>query len=130
MSASPGLPPECPEGRPPFPPVELPTTIYRQLKRRPPSNLDLRTHAERGVQPLADPWKRCGLSVYLTLGDAEHNCELFPSFGRLIGAAIISPAHGLLGETPAAERPSHATWWPNSGIDRAALFTIEKEVEL
>lgn len=112
-------PNDCP------PPAAEPASgiYYRAARANPPRSDELKTYAELGRLPNANPCKRSGLSLLRAREDAAHQTQLFPKLGTLIFQAKLTAEHGKTQATPAT-LPSHTTWWPCEGLDRAALFAL------
>lgn len=120
------FPDNWPQGCPPADAEPAAGRVYRLVKRNPACADDFRTHDERHKMPKADPCLRRGLSVFRTRHDAVHQAKLLPFLGDKIACAELCPEHGRMKLTPTTQRPSHTTWWPYPGVDRAAPFhTIE-----
>ena len=101
--------------------------IFRIVKGNPVTAADLRSHHESGKLPKANPCLRCGLSVFLELGDALHQQQLLPQLGNKIAQARLEPMHGKARPTP-GRQPTHTTWWPYQEVDRAVIFTVVQEL--
>jgi len=112
-------PGDCP------PPAAEPASgiYYRAAKANPPDSDEFKTYAELGRLPNADLCKRSGLSVFRTREDADHQTRLFPKHGTLIFQGELTAEHGKTQATKGT-LPSHTTWWPCEGLDRATLFTL------
>jgi hypothetical protein len=87
----------------------------------------MQSHHETGKLPRADPCLRCGLSVFRELEDALNQQKLLPKLGNKIAKALLEAAHGKACLTK-GQQPTHTTWWPYEGVDRAALFVVVQEV--
>ena len=101
-------------------------TVFRIVKHRPPTATDLLSHHETGRLPKADPCLRCGLSVFIIAEDAAHQRKLMPRLGEFIARGTLTAEHGKARLTP-GQQPSHTTWWPYIGVDRASLFAVIQE---
>ncbi len=101
--------------------------VYRIVKVSPPTATDMLSHHESGRLPTANPCLRCGLSVFGILEDARNQRQLMPKLGGWIARGTLTPTHGKAHRTP-GQQPSHTTWWPYEGVDRAAIFSVIPEV--
>lgn len=101
--------------------------VYRVCREDPPTISDFQSHVELGKMSGGDSCMRCGLSVFRDPVEARHLTELFPKLGRLVFRGELTVQQGKIKPTPARSRPSHTTWWPYEGIDRAALFKLTEE---
>lgn len=117
------FPADWPTGCPSAETPEADGDVFRIVKTNPVAADDLRSHHETGKLPKADPCLRCGLSVFRVQEDAINQQRLMPKLGKLIARAALSAAHGKACLTK-GQQPSHTTWWPYEGVDRAALFVI------
>ena len=112
-------PPDCP----PADAQDAQGEHFRVASSNPPGADDFKSCAELGKFPKADPCKRVGLSLLRTLDDAIHQTKLFPMRGNLIFRGDLNPSHGKTLLTK-GRLPTHTTWWPFEGIDRAAPFVF------
>jgi hypothetical protein len=112
-----------PCGCPPDSAEDAAGEVFRIVKNDPPVAKDFETHHEAGKLPKADPCLRCGVSVFRVIEDAQHQRELFPKLGDQIAAGKLHASHGKAKLTE-GRMPSHTTWWPYTGADRAALFVV------
>ena len=87
----------------------------------------MQSHHETGKLPKAEPCLRCGLSVFGGLEDALNQQELLPQLGNQIAKATLQATHGKACLTK-GQQPTHTTWWPYEGVDRAEPFTVVQEV--
>jgi hypothetical protein len=101
--------------------------VFRIAKENPVTAGDMRSHHETGKLPRADPCLRCGLSVFRELEDAMNQQKLLPKLGNKIAKAMLEAAHGKACLTK-GQQPTHTTWWPYEGVDRAVLFVVVMEV--
>lgn len=120
-------PDDWPAGCPSADTPEASGGVFRIVKENPVSAGDMQSHHETGRLPHADPCLRCGLSVFRVLEDALNQQRLLPKLGSRIARALLVAEHGKVCLT-SGQQPSHTTWWPYEGIDRAALFVVVKEV--
>jgi len=116
-------PAECPSAVTP----DAEGEVFRIVKENPPGASDMLSHHETGKLPKADPCLRCGLSVFRTLDDALNQQKLLPRLGKRIAKGHLTDADGKAAPTP-GQQPTHTTWWPFEGIDRAAKFVVVQEV--
>lgn len=119
------FPPEIPENCPL--PVAVPCNcvVYRGCATAPPQEADFATHAELGLALTAKGEKACmrfGLSVFPTRQACEHMLELFPQNGTHVAKGALTHDHGMIANSPTGRFPSHRTWWPYEGIQRATTF--------
>lgn len=101
--------------------------VLRIVKDNPPSPDDMMSHHEAGRLLKAPACLRCGLSVFRLIDDAINQQRLLPRLGRRIARARLDATHGKTCVTP-GQQPTHTTWWPSVGVDRAALFVVVQEV--
>lgn len=98
--------------------------VYRACASPPPQEGDFVTHAELGLALNAKGGKACmrfGLSVFPTKQACEHMLEVFPQNGSYVAKGRLTHDHGQVADTP-GRFPSHQTWWPHEGVDRASSF--------
>ena len=117
-----GWPDQCP----PNDAVDADGIVFRIVKTDPITAADMASHHETGKLLKAPPCLRCGLSVFRELQDAFHQRQLFPKLGKLIAKAALQAAHGKTKLTE-GRQPTHTTWWPYEGVDRASLFALVAE---
>jgi hypothetical protein len=103
--------------------------VYRLVSHSPPAAADFSTHAELGRMLKAPPCLRVGLSVFRTLDDALHQHELLPFLGNRVAKAELNSTHGKTKLTT-GKQPTHTTWWPYGGVERASPFIIVKVLVL
>lgn len=81
---------------------------------------DFSSYRELGKAPMADPCKRCGLSVFRTLVDAKRCSDIFPYLGRWVATGVLGTQDGHIKPTGSH---GHHTWWTSlTASDRAARF--------
>jgi hypothetical protein len=114
------FPADWPHGCPPDDAEDALGEAFRIVKADPPAGADFLSYHEMGIVR-GDPIRRYGLSIFRVRADAEHASRAFPNLGHVIARAVLRPEHG---KTKQTGRPSHTTWWPAEGIDRAALFSV------
>lgn len=112
-------PPECP----PADAQDAQGEHFRVASNDPPGVDELKSYAELGKLTKANPCRRVGLSLLRSLDDAIHQTELFPKHGKLIFRGDLNSSHGKTLPTKGT-LPTHTTWWPYEGIDRAAPFVF------
>lgn len=122
-----GYPPDWPAHCPPSDAEDASGMVYRVCKETPPSQRDFQSHQELGKRSSGDPCMRYGLSVFRDLAEARHLTVLFPQLGSMVFRGELTPEQGKIKHTPAKQRPSHTTWWPYEGVDRAASFKLIDE---
>lgn len=115
------FPDNWPPGCPPADAEPAAGPVYRLVKNIPPLAEDFKTHHEIGKMPKAPACLRAGLSVFRTRDDAIHQSKLHPFLGNKIASAELCPEHGKVKLTRGT-MPSHTTWWPYLGVERAAPF--------
>jgi hypothetical protein len=120
------FPEDWPDDCPPGDSEPADGVVFRLVKNDPPTAADFRTHHETGRLPGAPACLRCGLSVFRVPEDASHMRRLFPRLGRLIAKGMLQAEHGVTKLTT-GRQPTHTTWWPAEGIDRAAPFAVLEE---
>lgn len=123
----PQFPKGWPENCPPLTSAPANGVHFRAAKTNPPGPDEFKTHAERGAAPKADPCLRSGLSVLRSMEDAVHQTQLFPKLGKLLFQGELTPDCGQTQLTQ-GRQPTHTTWWPCEGVDRASLFSFVREV--
>ena len=101
--------------------------VFRIVKDDPVSPEDMQSHFESNKLPKADPCLRCGLSVFRDLEDALNQQKLLPKLGNRIAEAILNAVHGKACLTK-GQQPTHTTWWPYDGVDRAGIFQVVREL--
>jgi hypothetical protein len=121
------LPDDWPKGCPPDDAEPAAGEVFRLVRSDPHTQGVFRTHHETGKLPKAPPCIRCGLSVFRSRQDAEHQYRAYPKLGRFIARASLPSTHGVTKLTE-GRQPSHTTWWPFAGVDRAAIFAILEEL--
>jgi hypothetical protein len=120
------FPRDWPADCPPADAEDAAGVVFRIVRENPPVADDFATHAETGRLPKAPACLRCGLSVFREMRDAEHQRALMPRLGRRIAMATLGSMHGKAMPTSGMQ-PSHTTWWPYEGVDRARLFSVIEE---
>jgi hypothetical protein len=121
------FPKDWPSGCPHESTPEANGVVFRIVKRNPASHEDFLSHHETGRMPKASPCLRCGLSLFRLLEDALNQQKLLPRLGKVIASACLSSDHGKACATE-GQQPTHTTWWPCEGVDRAKLFVFVLEV--
>lgn len=101
--------------------------VYRIVKDNPVTMADMLTHQETGRLPKADLCLRCGLSVFRLIEDAVNQQKLLPKLGKRIAKGLLTVVHGKACLTT-GQMPTHTTWWPYDGVDRAVIFVVVQEV--
>lgn len=101
--------------------------MFRISKEKPVTAACMKSHYETGKLPKADPCLRCGLSVFREIEDAINQQGLMPKLGNKIAKAELLAEHGKAVPTK-GQQPSHTTWWPCDGVDRASLFCVIQEL--
>ncbi|MBE0508900.1 MAG: hypothetical protein IBX50_19625 [Marinospirillum sp.] len=122
-----GFPDNWPQNCPPIEAEDADGVVYRVCSQNPPSQRDFQSHEELGKRSSGDPCMRRGLSVFRDLAEARHLTVLFPKLGSKVFRGDLSQEQGKVKHTPARQRPSHTTWWPYEGIERAASFKLIEE---
>lgn len=122
----PQFPENWPSECPPSGASEASGAYFRLARANPPTPEDFKSHAERGLAPKASPCKREGLSLFQTQDEAIHQYQLFPKLGKFIFCGTLTAEHGKTQLTKGA-MPTHTTWWPCEGVDRAAVFKFLME---
>lgn len=121
------FPKDWPAGCPADDVLDAQGEVFRIVKGDPATADDMKSHHETGKLPKADPCLRCGLSVFREVDDAVNQQRLLPKLGKWIARAQLTPAHGKACPTK-GQQPTHTTWWPVEGVDRAVLFKVVREV--
>ena len=99
-------------------------TVFRVCRSNPPTENDFMSHAELGKSSVGSACQRSGLSVFRPYNDACHLTQIFPRLGSLIFQADLQAPHGKTKPTSSKQNPSHTTWWPCEGINRAEPFQM------
>jgi len=120
------FPSDWPNGCPPDDAVDAAGEVFRAVKHEPPGDEDFASHHETGKLPKAPACLRCGLSVFREIRDAVHQRQLIPKLGSLIAQATLQADHGKTKLTK-GKQPTHTTWWPYEGVNRASLFSVVTE---
>jgi len=102
-------------------------TVYRIVKSDPPAADDFSSHHETGKLPKVDACMRCGLSVFRTRDDGIHQRNSYPRLGDYLASGELHPTDGQTLLTT-GKRPTHTTWWPCEGTDRARPFVILEKI--
>lgn len=97
---------------------------FRVGRHNPPTAADFQSQAELGRAVSGDECLRVGLSMLRSLTDAEHLIRLNRKLGTEIYRGELITSHGHSKLTGSHRSPSHTTWWPFAGIDRAAPFSM------
>jgi hypothetical protein len=116
-----------PEGCPPDDVEAAAGIVFRLVKSNPHEETDFRTHHESGKLPNAPPCLRCGLSVFRSREDAEHQHRAYPKLGKYIATGELQAEHGVTKLTE-GRQPTHTTWWFYEGVDRRAIFVSVEEI--
>lgn len=122
-----GFPEHWPESCPPADAEQALGKVYRVCRQDPPALSDFQTHAELNKPSTGNQCIRHGLSVFRNSPEARHITTLFPKLGKLVFCGELNADHGKIKATPTKTRPSHLTWWPFEGVERAATFTLSSE---
>ncbi|SRR5579883_1781769 len=101
--------------------------VYRLVKSNPHAAADFLTAHELDKLPNAPPCLRCGLSVFRTREDAEHQYRAYPKLGKFIAKGELQSEHGVTKRTQ-GRQPTHTTWWVYEGVDRGAIFASVEEI--
>lgn len=120
------FPADWPENCPPNDAVDADGIVFRIVKAKPVTADDMASHHETGKLLKAPACLRCGLSVFREIQETLHQRQLFPKLGNLIAIATLQATHGKTKLTD-GKQPTHTTWWPFEGIDRASLFSLVAE---
>jgi len=121
------FPADWPSGCPPDDAQPAEGEIFRLVKSNPPTAADFWSHHETGKLPNTPACLRCGLSVFRSREDAEHQHRAYPRLGRFIAKGMLVHEHGVTKLTH-GRQPSHTTWWAFADVDRLAVFTDIEEV--
>jgi hypothetical protein len=114
------FPSDWPPGCPPEDAVDADGPVYRLVKSNPATPDDMQSHHEKQTMLNHPACLRCGLSVFRTRGDAEHQHAAYPKLGKFVASGTLRPEHGKVKQTG---RPTHTTWWVYDGVDRLAVIT-------
>jgi hypothetical protein len=118
------FPSSWPQDCPPKDAESASGVVFRVAKTNPPSREDFKSHEELGKKSNGSQCLRVGLSVFQTFDDAEHLTQLIPKLGRYVLRGQLQPSNGVVKQTPGRQHPTHTTWWPYDGVDRAELFSL------
>ena len=118
------FPSAWPQGCPPENAEAASGELFRVAKTNPPSAEDFKSHEELGKKSTGPQCLRVGLSLFQTIDDAEHLTQLFPKLGRYVLRGQLQPHHGVTKLTPSNRYPTHTTWWPYEGVNRAEPFSL------
>ena len=116
-------PPGCPADETP----DAAGVVFRIAKANPVTAACMESHHESGKLPNADPCLRCGLSVFREEEDAINQQNLLPKLGRIIASLDLLAEHGKACLTK-GQQPTHTTWWPYEGVDRASQFVVIRDL--
>ncbi len=109
--------PNCP----PEDAVDADTEVFGCTKNNPPTSEDFKTAYDRGYKPEADDCQRRGLSVSLTIEDAQEICRRFPRPNKHIILTRLAPEHGKLKKTDGPVS-SHHTFWKFQHLSFLEIF--------
>jgi hypothetical protein len=112
---------DWPENCPPTDAEEAAGMVYRLAHGNPMLASDVQTHHETGKLPNAPACPRCGLSVFRTKEDAEHQYRAYPKLGDFVACGELRSEHGVTKLTQ-GKQPTHTTWWSFEGVARAEVF--------
>src|SRR5206468_1858298 len=101
--------------------------VFRLVKSNPHAAADFLSHHELGTLPHAPACLRCGLSLFRSRQDAEHQHRAYPKLGGFVAIGILAAAHGVVKLTQ-SRQPSHTTWWPYESVDRQSVFTVVETI--
>lgn len=118
------FPDDWPEGCPPEDAEPAAGQVFRLVKSNP---TDFASHHELGTLPKGPACLRCGLSVFRTREDADHQHRAYPKLGRYAAIGTLEAQHGVAKPT-LGRQPTHTTWWPYEGVDRQSVFTTVEEL--
>jgi hypothetical protein len=121
------FPDDWPEGCPPEDAEPAAGQVFRLVKSNPHSAADFASHHELGTLPKGPACLRCGLSIFRTREDADHQHRAYPKLGRHVASGMLEAKHGVAKPTQ-GRQPTHTTWWPNEGVDRQSVFTTTEEL--
>lgn len=125
VQGEPCFPKEWPTGCPPSEATPAKGVVYRTCDRSPPSSDDFKSYFQLGKAPKACPCLRAGLSVFRDMHDAVHHASSFRRIAGHVTKADLRAEHGKIKPTPSKNSgPSHTTWWPAEGLERASIFRV------
>lgn len=122
-----GFPDNWPKNCPPNEAQDASGVYYRVGKSNPPATADFKSHVEMNKKSRGDECIRNGLSVFSKQEEARHLIQIFPMLGSHVYQGELQAEHGKVKPTPSDQNPSHTTWWPYNGVDRAKLFQTQGE---
>jgi hypothetical protein len=118
---------DWPSGCPADDTLDAAGEVFRIAKENPVTASCMESHHESGKLPKADPCLRCGLSVFRDVEDAINQRNLLPKLGDKIAKGLLLDEHGKACLTK-GQQPTHTTWWPYEGVDRASLFIVIRDL--
>jgi|ERR1043165_2887373 hypothetical protein len=102
------FPDNWPEDCPPEDADAADGQVFRLVKSNPHTASDFLSHHELGTLPKAPPCLRCGLSLFRTREDAEHQHRAYPKLGKFIATGMLKAEHGKAKLTQ-GRQPTHTT---------------------
>ena len=81
---------------------------------------DFKSYHELDLGRAVKQCRRCGVSVYATLGEARHRMKLSPRIGKAIARGTLTAAAGKMKLTDPAS--GHVEWWPYEHVNRRSYF--------
>jgi len=109
-----------PANCPPADAVEADGVAHRIVSHDPPTENDLRSHAELGLAVDAPECLRRGVSLFSTRQQACHRLKLSRHLDSMVASATLQPAHGKVTRPPT--KNGHFTWWSAVELVRHVLF--------
>jgi hypothetical protein len=100
-------------------------TFFRQEYLCQPG--DFASHHELQTLPNAPPCLRCGLSLFRTREDAEHQHRACPKLGKFVAIGLLQEEHGKTKLTQ-GRQPTHTTWWAYKEVNRQSVFPVVEEI--
>ncbi len=105
---------------PPADAVDAGGVVHRIVSHDPPTEDDLKSHAELGLAVNGPECLRRGVSLFSTRQQACHRLQFSRHLGTMVASATLQPVHGKM--TRPHAKSGHLTWWSADGVVRHALF--------
>ena len=129
MPEWPSFPDDFPSNCPPQDAIDANGLYYRIVNNNPPTSDDFLSKHELGAIPkyragqsFLCRWR--ALSLYASIGDAEHHRDVMPGDGEFIAEGQLVREMGRTKLTPNPDRMSHTEWWCYHGIVRHLAFRV------
>lgn len=120
MTSTTSFPKDWPDDCPPDDAVHAGGDVFRIVSDNPPTEDDLKSYAELGIQARGSQCRRRAISVFESFGKARHRLRMSPRLGTAVARATLSAEHGKQKLTNA--QSGHIAWWCADGVDRSSMF--------